>query len=212
MRNALTRVDGMALPDCLGGHVVNILFRKVFKEELELRSIDMVERVRSYMQSILQKLFQTACREFPSLLNEVKTSLVEEFMDFKQEQTVEAVLNVVKAELGWLFTQHRDYTTTNTNVQDMVRKERLSEAACQATGKSRYHYPLDSTRAVGEVPKEFIKKMVGGEKEKDDNIRKIQVEYRRAFTKACLCQQTDSIDRCAVAFFSYIFRAKRVSN
>ena len=118
VHNALRRVDGMALSDLLAGRVFNVLFRKVFDEDLEPRSIDMVEDVRTYMQSILQKLFQTACREFPSLLNEVKTSLVEEFMDFKQEQTVEAVLNVVKAELGWVFTQHRDYTTTNTNVQD----------------------------------------------------------------------------------------------
>ena len=157
MRNALTRVDGMALPDCLGGHVVNILFRKVFKEELELRSIDMVERVRSYMQSILQKLFQTACREFPSLLNEVKTSLVEEFMDFKQEQTVEAVLNVVKAELGWLFTQHRDYTTTNTNVQDMVRNERLSEAVCQAaTQAGRSHRQDIIILSAAQGPKYII--------------------------------------------------------
>ena len=165
----------------------------MFEEELESRSIETVERVRSYIQSILEKLFQTACREFPSLLNEVKTSLVEEFMDFKQEQTVEAVLNVVKAELGWVFTQHRDYTTTNTNVQDMVRKVRVSEVASRATAQFGRSQRPESTTAVGEVPKEFIEEMVAGKKENDGNIHKIQVECRRAFSKTCLRQQTDSI-------------------
>ena len=154
--NALTRVDGMSLPDCLAGPAVNILFRNVFGEELEPRSIDMVECVRSYMQSILEKLFQTACREFPSLLNEVKTSLVE-FMDFKQEKTIEAVLNVVNAELGWVFTQHRDYTKTNTNVQDMVRKERLSEAVCQeATQAGRSHQQDNIILSAAQGPKYII--------------------------------------------------------
>ena len=165
VHNARRRVDGMALSDLLAGRVFNVLFRKVFDKELEPRSIDMVEDVRTYMQSILQKLFQTACREFPSLLNEVKTSLVEEFMDIKQEQTVEAVLNVVKAELGWVFTQDRAYATTIKNVRDMVRKVRVSEA------------PPESTTAVGEVPKEFIKKMIASKKEKDEDIRNVQVEY-----------------------------------
>ena len=50
--------------------------------------------------------------ETASFFPEVETNLVEDFMDFKQEQTVEAVLNVVKAELGWVFTQDPAYTTT----------------------------------------------------------------------------------------------------
>ena len=193
VHNALRRVDGMALSDLLAGRVFNVLFRKVFDEDLEPRSIDMVEDVRTYMQSILQKLFQTACREFPSLLNEVKTSLVEEFMDIKQEQTVEAVLNVVKAELGWVFTQDRAYATTIKNVRDMVRKVRVSEAASRADTQAGMPYPPESTTAVGEVPKEFIKKMIASKKEKDEDIRNVQVEYPRAFTKTCSRLQIHSI-------------------
>ena len=75
----------------------------------------------------------------------------------------------------------------------MVRKVRVSEVASRAaTQLGRRQYP-ESTAAVGEVPKEFIEEMVAGKKENDENIRKIQVECRRAFSKTCLRQQTDSI-------------------
>lgn len=174
-RNALRRVDGMALSDLLAGRVFNVLFRKVFAAELEPRSHDMVDDVRTYMQSILQKLFEDACKAYPALLNEVKTSLVEEFMDFKAEQTADAVSNVVKAELGWVFTQDRAYTTTIANVRDMVRKVRLSEAASKATAEAGVESSPDSATAVGEVPEAFIKKMITSTKAKDQDIRNLQV-------------------------------------
>ena len=46
---------------------------------------------------------------------------------------------------------------------------------------------------MGEVPKEFIKKMIAGKEENDENIRTIQVEYPRAFIKTCSCLQIHSI-------------------
>lgn len=174
-RNALRRVDGMALSDLLAGRVFNVLFRKVFAAELEPRSHDMVDDVRAYTQGILQKLFEGACKAYPALLNEVKTSLVEEFMDLKAEQTADAVSNVVKAELGWVFTQDRAYTTTIANVRDMVRKVRLSEAASKATTADGVESLPDSATAVGDVPEAFIKKMIASTKAKDQDIRNLQV-------------------------------------
>ena len=195
-RKALRRVDGMALPNLLAGRVFNLLFRKVFAKELEPRSTDMVEGVRTYMQSILQKLFQTACQEFPAFLNEVETNLVEEFMDFKQEQTVDAVLNVVQAELGWVFTQDPAYTTTIKNVRDMVQRVRLSEAVSRAATPARMWYIPDNATAVGDVPEDFIKKVIVSKKAKDQDIRNLQVEYHRAVTKyACAHKLTASVYR-----------------
>ena len=146
----------MALPEFLGGRVFNMLFREVFADELEPRSHEMVDEVREYMQSVLQKLFEDPCRAHPALLNEVKTSLVDEFMDFKAEKAMEALSNVVKAELGWLFTQDRAHTTTIANVRDMVHKVRQSETAAEAGVKAGVQSFPDNATAVGEVPEALI--------------------------------------------------------
>ena len=132
--------------------------------------------------------------ETASFFPEVETNLVEDFMDFKQEQTVEAVLNVVKAELGWVFTQDPAYTTTIKNVRDMVRKVRLSEAASQSATQAGVSYRPDNATSVGDVPEDFIKKVIVSKKAKDQDIRNLQVEYHRGFTKqACAHELTASV-------------------
>lgn len=165
----------MGLPDLLGGRVFNILFRKVFLGELEARSREMVDEVRTYMQSILQKMFGDACQAYPVLLDEVKTSLVEEFMDFKQEQTARAVSNVVNAELGWVFTQDRAYSTTIANVRDMVTNVRIVQAACRGLKDRGGCHPPVAATAVGDVPEAFINKMVASTTAEDEDIRNLQV-------------------------------------
>ena len=174
-RSALKRVDGMALPEFLGGRVFNMLFREVFADELELRSHEMVDEVKEYMQSILQKLFEDACRAYPALLNNVKTSLVDEFLELKAEKAMEAVSNVVNAELGWLFTQDRAHTTLIANVRDMVRKVRQSETAATAVAEAGGRRVPDNATAVGEVPEAFIKTMVASKEAQDQDIRILQV-------------------------------------
>lgn len=175
VRNALKRVDGMGLPDHLAGRVCDVLFQEVFANELEPRSEDMVDLVKEYMQSILKNLFEEACQAYPTLLNEIKTNLVEEFMEAKKLQAVEAVSNVVKAEMGWMFTQNRAYTATIKDVCDMVGKTRKSELASEAASDVGNSYEPEEAGAVGDVPKEFIKKMVASKEVKDQGIRKLQV-------------------------------------
>lgn len=165
----------MGLPDLLRGRAFNILFRNAFLGELEARSRDMVDEVRTYMQSILQKLFGDACQAYPVLLDEVKTILVEEFMDFKQEQTTQAVSNVVNAELGWVFTQDRAYSTTTANVRDMVTNVRIYQAACRMLeDRGGCHSPVAAT-TVGDVPEAFINKLVASTTAEDEGIRNLQV-------------------------------------
>lgn len=186
VRDALERVDGTALSDLLAGRVFNVLYRKVFVDELEPHSHDMVGRVRTYMQSILQNLFEDACQAYPALLNEVKTSLVDEFMDAKEEQASEAVLNVVKGELGWVFTQDSAYMTTIANVRHMVDNVRVYEAVSQATadaGLKSFWSPVIAT-AVGDVPEAFIKKLIACTEAKDEDIRNLQVGVA-----PCMCLQ-----------------------
>lgn len=173
--NALEQVDGMALSDHLAGRVVNVLFRKVFADELEPRSHDMVDDVRAYMQSILQKLFEKACKTYPVLLDEIKTNLVEEFMDSKLKEAAEAVSNVTKAELGWVFTQNRAYMATISNVRDTISKARSGERFCEADAGYSRENAIEAVTAVGDVPKEFIKKMINNKVAKDEEIRKLQV-------------------------------------
>ncbi|CAM9885772.1 unnamed protein product, partial [Ectocarpus sp. 4 AP-2014] len=52
---AFKRVDGMALPNLLGGRVFSALFCEVFSEELGVRSEKLVEGVKDFMQDMLGK-------------------------------------------------------------------------------------------------------------------------------------------------------------
>lgn len=173
--NALQRVDGMGLSDQLGGRVFNFLYRKVFAKELEPRSHKMVADVRKYMQSQLQRLFDDACQAYPVLLSVVKTSLVQQFMDFKQAKTEEAVSNVVRAELGWEFTQDRSYDATVVDVGDMVNRVRASQDTSEANKRAGLASSRFGAAAVGDVPKEFLDKMVASKGATEKGIRKTQV-------------------------------------
>lgn len=156
IREALALVDGRSPSDQPPGQVFSLLFRKAFSGHLESRSHNMVGRVKTYMQSVLQTLLEDACEDYPALLDKVK-SLVQEYMEDKEERTVKAVSNAVKAELDWVVT-HPAYTTSIAGVCHMVHTKREIRSGSEVS--------VQTQTACGSA--------------KDQDIRSIQVAVSRS--------------------------------
>ncbi|CAN0289596.1 unnamed protein product, partial [Ectocarpus sp. 13 AM-2016] len=153
---AFKRVDGMALPTLLGGRVFSALFCEVFSEELGIRSEKLVEGVKDFMQDVLGKLCDHTCAAHPVLLNELKTNLVEQFVDSKEASAKSAVENVVKGELGWVFTQDRSYEDTMRDVREMASRVRKSKVEHEATAGTDSQTIFELAKDVGTIPEAFI--------------------------------------------------------
>lgn len=176
---ACKRVDGMALTHLLHGRAFNPLFREVFAADLAPRSLALVERVNAYMQKALSTLCDRACPQgYPALLKQLKTNLIDGFMDSKEAMAKASVKVAIKAELGWSFTQDPSYEEVLRRVHDMVIDVRNRRVAFDATKTTKASFVLEpeAARAVGEVPKEFIEKMIACKGMGDEEaIRKLQV-------------------------------------
>lgn len=172
---ACKRVDGMALTHLLHGRAFNPLFREVFAADLAPRSLALVERVNAYMQKALSTLCDRACPTgYPGLLKQLKTNLIDGFMDSKEAMAKASVKVAIKAELGWSFTQDPSYEEVLRRVHDMVIEVRNRRVAFDATPNGRL--PPEPAKAVGDVPKEFIEKMIACKGMGDEEaIRKLQV-------------------------------------
>lgn len=159
---ALKRVDGMALSNLLAGRVFNLMFRDVFADDLADRSKDLVEEVRGYMQMVLRKLFERECAQYPALLKEIDTTLMDEFMDSKESKAMETISNIIKAELGWVFTQDSLYSETVSSVQKMVDSVRTGLIKAKAVAAHDAQYECDNAspaQALGKVPIEFMRRI-----------------------------------------------------
>lgn len=147
---AFQHVRGMALKNLLSNLAFDELFQSVFEHQLASRSEKLVEDIKAYMQTVLEKLCEHACKGHPALLKALKTNLVEDFMEVKEAKAKEAVGNIVDAELDWVFTQDRSYEETMEAVHTMVTDTR----------KSRAENTTHTLRAAGGVEAPFIEKMV----------------------------------------------------
>lgn len=145
----------MALSNLLSNLAFDELFQTIFEGQLASSSEELVEDVKEYMQMVLERLCEHACKGHPSLLKALKTNLVEDFMEAKEGKAKEAVRNVVDAELDWVFTQDRSYAETMGAVHAMVNDVRKKEAAYVHPSQ-----PSPAAEAVGGVGKDFIEKMV----------------------------------------------------
>lgn len=153
------RVKGLTLTNLLASRVFGALFREVFSEDLSDRSEKLVEDVKEFMKQTLETLCDRACAGYPVLLNELKTNLIEEFIDWKEAATKTAVNNTLRAEIGWVFTQDRSYKETMQNVSSMVDTVRNNKVAYNATLYSDKKQALKTPEAVGCVSQEFIAAM-----------------------------------------------------
>lgn len=166
----------MALPNLLGGRVFSALFCEVFSEELGVRSEKLVEGVKDFMQDVLGKLCDHTCAAHPVLLNGLKTNLVEQFVDSKEASAKTAVENIVKAELGWVFTQDRSYEDTMRDVREMASRVRKSKVEHEATAGTDSQTIFELAKDVGTIPEAFIWKIIDAKpKSEDDAIRDLQV-------------------------------------
>lgn len=116
----------MGLPKILRGHMCDARIREVFTENLIPRSEKLVEDVRDYVKELLTELCERACGKYPLLLNEVKTRLLDEFVNDMERKTKEAVLNVCYPELDWAFTQNASYQATLKEVDEEVQRRAAS--------------------------------------------------------------------------------------
>lgn len=178
---ACKRVDGMALTHLLHGRAFNPLFREVFAADLAPRSLALVEEVNVYMQEALSTLCDRACPAgYPVLLKQLKTNLIDGFMDSKEAMAKASVRVAIKAELGWSFTQDPSYEEVLQRVHDTVIETRNTRVAFDATSAARSSGRLapepEPAKAVGDVPREFIEKMIACKGMGDEEaIRKLQV-------------------------------------
>eukprot|EP00904_Undaria_pinnatifida_P003117 jgi/Undpi1/12806/HiC_scaffold_7.g02473.m1 len=193
---ALKRVDGMGLSNLLVGRVFNLMFREVFADDLACHSKDLVDKVRGYMRSILRELFERECAQYPALLKEVDTNLMDDFMDAKENMAMDTISSIIKAELGWAWTQNPLYLETSKNVQKMVDSARtgLIEAKAVAAHSAKYRLssgmgPVASKspiQALDKVPAEFIDKMTSCESNCDEfTICSLQVTLFAYTDVAC---------------------------
>lgn len=168
----------MALTHLLHGRAFNPLFREVFAADLAPRSLALVERVNAYMQKALSTLCDRACPSgYPALLKQLKTNLIDGFMDSKEAMAKTSVKVAIKAELGWSFTQDPSYEDVLRRVHDTVIDVRNRRVAFDATEPTRSSGRLEPepAKAVGDVPKEFIEKMIASKGMGDEEaIRKLQ--------------------------------------
>lgn len=176
----------MALTHLLHGRAFSPLFREVFAADLAPRSLALVERVNAYMHEALSTLCDRACPSgYPALLKQLKTNLIDGFMDSKEAMAKTSVRVAIKAELGWSFTQDPSYEEVLCRVHDTVidtRNRRVASDATAAAAKSNARLLIDPepARAVGDVPKEFIEKMIACKGMGDEEaIRKLQVRYNQ---------------------------------
>lgn len=123
----------MTLSNFLAGRACDPLIREVFAEELIPRSQELVEDVRAYIQKVVAKVCELACGEYPFLLDEIKTRLLEEFMTDTESKAKEAVLNVCYPELNWTFTQNASYETTLKEVEAKVEEVHKTNVSPNAT-------------------------------------------------------------------------------
>lgn len=172
---AISSVHGLTLSNFLPGYACDPLIREVFADELIPRSEQLVEDVRVYIQEVLTGLCEDACGAYPFLMNEIKTRLLDEFMNDTESKTKEAILNVCYPELGWTFTQNASYQTTLDEVETAVEVVRQTKA------------PTDpNLGSVGEVdatpsgvPGAFIKQISDcGSKSDANAVRDLQVGQR----------------------------------
>jgi len=178
VRAAFKRVDGMALSNLLSGRVFNALFYEVFSEELGNRSEQLVEDVKAYMQGTLGALCDRVCSAHPTLLNELKVNLVEEFFEEQEAKAKNAVSTIIEAEQSWVFTQDRSYEDTMKRVNKMVNKVRKSKVQHDATSGTEKQSDLELVKAVGQVPEWFmLKKVDCAAMSEEDAIRDLQVGF-----------------------------------
>lgn len=163
---ALRRLDGITLSNLRVGPVFNALFCEVFSGELMVRSEKLTEDVKDFMQDTLTNLCKHFCMAHPVLLNELTTNLVEQYMDMKEAATRTAVETFIRTQLGWVFTQDRSYEDILRRTNEMinaVRDSRVADNGCHA-------------EAVGDVPAEFIAKMINCKAtSEEDIVRHVQV-------------------------------------
>lgn len=185
VRAAFKGVDGMALSNLLGGRVFETLFDEVFSGDLEDRSETLVEQVKDFMQERLGALCDRVCAAHPMLLTELKTSLIEEFIDEREAATLSAIDGVIEAEVGWVFTQDPSFESTINNVSSMVDTVRKANDAFAAASQT-HHLPhfRKKAKAVGSVPKAFITKMTECAATSDENsVYGLQVGLAAFFFK-----------------------------
>lgn len=159
-RATYERVKGVTLTNLLASRVFGALFREVFSGDLNDRSEKLVEDVKEFMKGVLGTLCNRACVNYPFLLNELKTNLIDEFIDWKEAETKTAVNNTLRAEIGWVFTQDRSYKETIHKVSSMVDSVRNSTVSYNAALRSGgVGESLKSAEAVGCVSQNFIAAM-----------------------------------------------------
>ncbi|CAB1116490.1 unnamed protein product [Ectocarpus sp. CCAP 1310/34] len=131
------------------------------------------------MQGVLGKFGDHTCPAHPVLLNELKTNLVGHFADSKEASAKSAVENIVKAELGWVFTQDRSYEDTMRDVREIASLVRKSKVEHEATAGTDSQTIFELAKDVGTIPEAFIWNIVDAQpKSEDDAIRDLQ---RRLF-------------------------------
>lgn len=101
-------------------------------------------------------------------------------MDAKEAATRSAVESFIKTELGWVFTQDPSYEHTMRHIHDMVNAVRESRVTHNATSGQLNQPGLKRVEAVGDVPADFIEKMINcTAMSEEDTIRHVQVDCRR---------------------------------
>lgn len=170
-RAAFRRADGVTLPNLLTGRVFNTLFRGGFSDGLRDRSRKLVEDVKDFMQKRLGTLCDRVCAGYPVLLNELKTNLMDEFIDGKEAATKSLVNGAIRAEIGWVFTQDKSYEDTMQSVNSMVDAVRKSDAEYRATSSSSIRQSSRYAEAVGCVPAALIASIANCAATSDEECR-----------------------------------------
>lgn len=183
---ALERVDGMALPTLCSSRVCNALVREVFATEIASRSEELAESVADVILEALLNLCDNACSKYSNLRVRLKKNLLEDFIEHGRKKAKEAVLDVVEAEQGWVWTQNPSFWENVLKVQEHVNNARHEKIRNEAqTSESE---PPDSEENindphhfVGGVPQGFIKKMVNcQDSDSEDTVRRLQVGFKLA--------------------------------
>lgn len=166
-------MKGVTLSNLLAGRVFITLFREVFSKGLSDCTDKLVEDVKDFMQKKLGTLCDRVCARYPVLLKELKTNLIQEFIDGKKAAAKSVIDSTIRAEIGWVFTQDQSYEDTIQKVNSMVGTVRQNEAVYQATMKRS---SPQEAEAVGCVPKSFIAEMVRcPATSEESSVRSLQV-------------------------------------
>lgn len=155
----LKRVDGLSLSNFLGARVFDNLMRNMLAPELELRSQNLLEDVKTYMLAVLKALCEHTCSSHNPLLENLTSALAEDFLDSRKDEAETAVSNLCQAELAWIWTQNGHYTDTLHSVQATVKRTQENRLKQSLTGIVQGQEAC----AIGGVPDDFIEKLISAE-------------------------------------------------